>query len=84
MKKDFCDVCGKEVTPREYVVDLNITDKEGYVVGFTSDTFYHTDIDICEDCARILGIEDRDDRVTNLRKAVVTGLMLSREIKEGK
>ncbi len=84
MKKDFCDICGKEVTPREFVVDLNITDKEGFMVGFTSDTFYHTDIDICEECATKLGLMDTDDRVTNLRKAVVAGLILSKEIKEGK
>jgi len=74
MKKAFCDICEKEVTPREFVVDINITDKEGFIIGFTSDSFYHTDIDICEECANKLGIYDQDMRVTNLRKAIVDGL----------
>ena len=74
MKKDFCDICEKEVTPREFVLDLNITDKEGFVIGFTSDSFYHTDIDICEECAEKLGINNVDDRVSRIREAVVSGL----------
>ncbi len=74
MKKDFCDICEKEVTPREFVLDLNITDKEGFVIGFTSDSFYHTDIDICEECAEKLGINNVDDRVSKIREAVVSGL----------
>lgn len=74
MKKDFCDICEKEVTPREFVLDLNITDKEGFVIGFTSDSFYHTDIDICEECAEKLGITNVDDRVSKIREAVVSGL----------
>lgn len=74
MKIDICDICGKEITPRELVVDLNITDKEGFMIGFTSDWFYHTDIDICEECGKKLGLYDTDTRVTNLRKAVVDGL----------
>ena len=74
MKKDLCDICEKEGTPREFVLDLNITDKEGFVIGFTSDSFYHTDIDICEECAEKLGINNVDDRVSKIREAVVSGL----------
>ena len=74
MKIDICDICGKQITPREFVIDLNITDKEGFMVGFTSDWSYHTDIDICEECAEKLDLYDKDERVTNLRKAVVDGL----------
>lgn len=81
MKIDICDICGKEITPRELVVDLNITDKEGFMIGFTSDWFYHTDIDICEECGKKLGLYDTDTRVTNLRKAVVDGL---KELAKGK
>lgn len=74
MKIDICDICGKQVTPREFVIDLNITDKEGFVIGFTSDWSYHTDIDICEKCGKKLGLYNEEERVTNLRKSIVDGL----------
>ena len=74
MKVDICDVCEKRITPKQFALDINITDKDGFMVGFTSDWFYHTDIDICEECGNKLGLYEKEDRVTNLRKAVVDGL----------
>lgn len=73
MNKTFCDICGNEITPNCLQVTFNFIDKKGFVVGITSDHEFLETIDICDECAKKLGVDDYFDS-TQFRNTIVKGL----------